>query len=74
MINGALESLVQKVHSGVVIHFEKFGPDPPPITEGKHGLVFAAAGLAPPTVHKFGGRGIPRSKLPRGVRGALKHS
>ena len=39
MINGALESLVQKVHSGVVIHFEKFGPDPPPSTEGKHGMI-----------------------------------
>ncbi|XP_076454047.1 integrator complex subunit 6-like isoform X2 [Babylonia areolata] len=33
MINGALESLVQKVHSGVVISFEKFGPDPPPTAE-----------------------------------------
>ncbi|PVD18932.1 hypothetical protein C0Q70_21491 [Pomacea canaliculata] len=30
MINAALESLVQKVQSGVVISFEKFGPDPPP--------------------------------------------
>ena len=39
MINGALESLVQKVHSGVVIHFEKFGPDPSPATEGEHGMV-----------------------------------
>jgi len=26
-----LESLVQKVHAGVVIHLEKIGPDPPPI-------------------------------------------
>ncbi|KAK7499193.1 hypothetical protein BaRGS_00009453 [Batillaria attramentaria] len=34
MINGALESLVQKVQSGVVINFEKFGPDPPPPTDG----------------------------------------
>lgn len=34
MINGALESLVQKVQSGVVINFEKFGPDPPPPVEG----------------------------------------
>ena len=28
-----LESLVQKVQGGVVIHFEKMGPDPPPVTE-----------------------------------------
>ncbi|XP_070173292.1 integrator complex subunit 6-like isoform X2 [Littorina saxatilis] len=33
MINGALESLVQKVHSGVVVNLEKFGPDPPPVAE-----------------------------------------
>lgn len=29
MLNGALESLVQKVQGGVVINFEKIGPDPP---------------------------------------------
>ena len=29
MLNGAIESLVQKVQSGVVIQFEKIGPDPP---------------------------------------------
>ncbi|XP_046568892.1 integrator complex subunit 6-like [Haliotis rubra] len=35
MLNGALESLVQKVQSGVVINFEKIGNDPPPlINEG----------------------------------------
>uniref|UniRef100_A0A8C0YI69 Integrator complex subunit 6 n=1 Tax=Cyprinus carpio carpio TaxID=630221 RepID=A0A8C0YI69_CYPCA len=34
MLNQCLESLVQKIQSGVVIHFEKTGPDPPP-TEGK---------------------------------------
>ncbi|XP_030837605.1 integrator complex subunit 6-A-like isoform X1 [Strongylocentrotus purpuratus] len=27
-LNQCLESLVQKVQSGVVVHFEKFGPDP----------------------------------------------
>ena len=30
MLNQCLESLVQKVQSGVVINFEKAGPDPPP--------------------------------------------
>ncbi|KAL8612218.1 hypothetical protein ACOMHN_028915 [Nucella lapillus] len=29
MITAALESLVQKVQTGVVLYFEKFGPDPP---------------------------------------------
>ncbi|XP_035767125.1 integrator complex subunit 6 isoform X1 [Neolamprologus brichardi] len=33
MLNQCLESLVQKVQSGVVINFEKTGPDPPPIGE-----------------------------------------
>ncbi|KAG1929211.1 integrator complex subunit [Pimephales promelas] len=37
MLNQCLESLVQKVWSGVVIHFEKSGPDPPLI--GEDGLV-----------------------------------
>jgi len=32
----SIDSLVQKVQSGVVINFEKIGPDPPPVTtEGK---------------------------------------
>uniref|UniRef100_A0A672YLY1 VWFA domain-containing protein n=1 Tax=Sphaeramia orbicularis TaxID=375764 RepID=A0A672YLY1_9TELE len=34
MLNQCLESLVQKIQSGVVINFEKTGPDPPPL-EGK---------------------------------------
>jgi hypothetical protein len=34
MLNQCLESLVQKVQSGVVINFEKTGPDPLPIGEG----------------------------------------
>ena len=29
MLHAAIESLVQKVQSGVVIQFEKIGPDPP---------------------------------------------
>lgn len=35
MLNQCLESLVQKVQSGVVINFEKTGPDPPLIGEGE---------------------------------------
>lgn len=34
MLNQCLESLVQKIQSGVVINFEKTGPDPLPIGEG----------------------------------------
>ncbi|XP_030056307.1 integrator complex subunit 6 isoform X2 [Microcaecilia unicolor] len=34
MLNQCLESLVQKVQSGVVIHFEKFGSDPPDAEDG----------------------------------------
>lgn len=34
MLNQCLESLVQKVQSGVVINFEKTGPDPLPTGEG----------------------------------------
>uniref|UniRef100_A0A480F4G0 Integrator complex subunit 6-like isoform X2 n=1 Tax=Sus scrofa TaxID=9823 RepID=A0A480F4G0_PIG len=37
MLNQCLESLVQKVQSGVVINFEKTGPDPLPI--GEDGLM-----------------------------------
>lgn len=35
MLNQCLESLVQKVQSGVVINFEKTGADPPLVGEGK---------------------------------------
>jgi len=34
MLMQCLESLVQKCQSGVVINFEKIGPDPPPLNEG----------------------------------------
>ncbi|OCT95975.1 hypothetical protein XELAEV_18013667mg [Xenopus laevis] len=34
ILNQCLESLVQKVQSGVVIHFEKSGPDPPILEDG----------------------------------------
>ncbi|XP_014651694.1 PREDICTED: protein DDX26B isoform X2 [Ceratotherium simum simum] len=40
MLNQCLESLVQKVQSGVVINFEKTGPDPLPI--GEDGLMDAS--------------------------------
>lgn len=39
MLNQCLESLVQKIQSGVVINFEKTGPDPPPL-EGKKSVFF----------------------------------
>lgn len=36
MLMQCIDSLVQKVQSGVVINFEKIGPDPLPVTsEGK---------------------------------------
>lgn len=31
-LNFCLESIVQKIQGGVVLHFEKFGPDPPPVS------------------------------------------
>uniref|UniRef100_A0A8C9WCT2 Integrator complex subunit 6 like n=1 Tax=Scleropages formosus TaxID=113540 RepID=A0A8C9WCT2_SCLFO len=52
MLNQCLESLVQKVLSGVVINFEKSGPDPPPL--GEDGLVDPARpvpNLGPQTWH-----------------------
>uniref|UniRef100_A0A671XUI9 Integrator complex subunit 6 n=1 Tax=Sparus aurata TaxID=8175 RepID=A0A671XUI9_SPAAU len=36
MLNQCLESLVQKIQSGVVINFEKTGPDPPPLEGNTH--------------------------------------
>uniref|UniRef100_A0A7N8XLK5 Integrator complex subunit 6 like n=1 Tax=Mastacembelus armatus TaxID=205130 RepID=A0A7N8XLK5_9TELE len=38
MLNQCLESLVQKVQSGVVINFEKTGPDPPLVGEGDRSM------------------------------------
>ncbi|XP_045851330.1 integrator complex subunit 6-like isoform X5 [Meles meles] len=40
MLNQCLESLVQKIQSGVVINFEKTGPDPLPV--GEDGLTDSA--------------------------------
>ena len=31
VLHQCIDSLVQKLQSGVVVHFEKIGPDPPPI-------------------------------------------
>lgn len=45
MLNQCLESLVQKIQSGVVINFEKTGPDPPPL-EGKRHLCLFVFGFS----------------------------
>ncbi|KAB0799372.1 hypothetical protein PPYR_07252 [Photinus pyralis] len=37
MLNQCIDSLVQKVQNGVVINFEKIGPDPPPPTNIEKG-------------------------------------
>ena len=37
MLMQCIDSLVQKVQSGVVINFEKIGPDPPPIEGANKG-------------------------------------
>lgn len=34
MLMQCVDSLVQKIQSGVVIYFEKIGPDPPQLSEG----------------------------------------
>ena len=33
MLHQCIDSLVQKLQSGVVIHFEKIGPEPPPLAQ-----------------------------------------
>eukprot|EP00094_Tigriopus_californicus_P006809 TCALIF_06558-PB protein Name:"Similar to ints6-a Integrator complex subunit 6-A (Xenopus laevis)" AED:0.11 eAED:0.11 QI:0/0.5/0.8/1/1/1/5/294/965 len=35
VLHQCIDSLVQKLQSGVVIHFEKYGPDPPPVVMDK---------------------------------------
>ena len=37
VLHQCIDSLVQKLQSGVVIHFEKIGPDPPPLPLAKDG-------------------------------------
>jgi len=39
VLHQCIDSLVQKLQSGVVIHFEKIGPDPPPLPNGKDGVI-----------------------------------
>lgn len=46
MLNQCLESLVQKIQSGVVINFEKTGPDPPPL-EGRRHVCFILPSATP---------------------------
>lgn len=45
-LNQCLESIVSKIQGGVVIHFEKFGPDPPPVSNSEqppNGVTSSAA-------------------------------
>ncbi|KAM4662549.1 integrator complex subunit 6-like isoform 1-T1 [Discoglossus pictus] len=52
MLNQCLESLVQKVQSGVVINFEKTGPDPAPNNdEGPPDAIRAINSFAPQAWH-----------------------
>ena len=39
VLHQCIDSLVQKLQSGVVIHFEKIGPDPPPLPNGKDEVI-----------------------------------
>jgi integrator complex subunit 6 len=39
MLMQCIDSLVQKVQSGVVINFEKMGPDPLPVTSESKELI-----------------------------------
>lgn len=47
-LNLCLESIVSKIQGGVVIHFEKFGPDPPPAinAEQPNGVTSSATSAA----------------------------
>jgi hypothetical protein len=36
VLHQCIDSLVQKLQPGVVIHFEKVGPDPPPVRDGEN--------------------------------------
>lgn len=60
MLNQCLESLVQKIQSGVVINFEKTGPDPPPLEGKRHiclqfipDLYFSTKFLTSAALHMF---------------------
>ncbi|VDN40725.1 unnamed protein product [Gongylonema pulchrum] len=40
MLSSCIESIIQKLQQqGIVLHFEKIGPDPPPIPDRANGLV-----------------------------------
>uniref|UniRef100_A0A674NYN7 Integrator complex subunit 6 like n=1 Tax=Takifugu rubripes TaxID=31033 RepID=A0A674NYN7_TAKRU len=66
MLNQCLESLVQKVQSGVVINFEKTGPDPPLVGEDNsvdcHKLIYVRPN--PKTGVPIGHWPIPESFWP----------
>ncbi|XP_054712278.1 integrator complex subunit 6-like [Uloborus diversus] len=53
MLMQCLESLVQKLQSGVVINFEKFGPDPPPLNNEEIQIIDDRTNSKPasPSVH-----------------------
>ncbi|XP_074598860.1 integrator complex subunit 6-like [Brevipalpus obovatus] len=60
-----LESVIQKIQGGVVVHFEKFGMDPPPLTpdeetEEAHGQSGSTNG------QNLGGLGAPQNLPPPG--------
>lgn len=59
MLNQCLESLVQKIQSGVVINFEKTGPDPPPL-EGKRHICLIPPSKCTANVW-FGDAALPHS-------------
>ena len=44
VLHQCIDSLVQKLQSGVVINFEKIGQDPPPLPQLKDGDVLAGDG------------------------------
>ena len=46
MLHQCIDSLVQKLQSGVVIHFEKIGPDPPQVAITKEDSMESTASTA----------------------------
>ncbi|KAM9169527.1 integrator complex subunit 6 isoform 2-T3 [Pangshura tecta] len=53
MLNQCLESLVQKVQSGVVINFEKSGPDPSSVEDGQMDIARSFGSLPWHSCHKL---------------------
>ena len=69
VLHQCIDSLVQKLQSGVVIHFEKIGPDPPPLPNGKDDVIdvdndaaAAAAAAAAMEVEDFKGLTFGKDK------------